>query len=258
MKPLALLSSSLLLASSAALAGQPDIAAILAPVLQHQSPAAPAAQNTRTLSEEELTTALAAALKAKLNLEGDLRLYLTQSAPAITIPAGQSFAITILQAPSSSLEPTGFLRFRLDAAGQPIGEWQLPFRAQLLTDVLSTDTPIDRGQPVSAAQLKKVQVDLLRERQPLIPASADLSGYTAATAIPAGRLLTWRDISQREVIRRGQVVEVVAQEGPMSITLKGVAMSSGGIGDEIVVRNMDSRRDITARVVSPGQARVTF
>lgn len=255
-----LLTSSLLLSGFVALpaSAQPDIASILAPITHPQTAAPEQKNNTTILSEEELTAALAHELKAHLGLEGDLRVFLNQSWHAVRVPAGQPWKIQILQTPAAGLESNSFVRFRLDSEGQRIGEWQLPIRAQLLREVWSTVTPIDRGQAVSANQLKKISVDLLRERQAVVPTDADLTSYTAATAITADRLLTWRDLSQREVVRRGQVVEVVASEGGMNITMKGVAMSSGGIGDEIVIRNMDSRRDISARIVSPGTARVTF
>jgi flagella basal body P-ring formation protein FlgA len=60
------------------------------------------------------------------------------------------------------------------------------------------------------------------------------------------------------MVRKGAVVEVVAGDGSMSITMKGLAMGTGGVGDAITIRNMDTRKDFPARVVNRNSVRVTF
>ncbi|MCS7008690.1 MAG: flagellar basal body P-ring formation chaperone FlgA [Chthoniobacterales bacterium] len=245
-----------------------DLSAILAPLVLNS-------QNTQKVSqfpsqtkqdesplteitEAALISELQNSLKQHLNLEGDLRISLTQEWKPIAVSAAEGWSVKILQVPSNGLGATSLVRFRIESAGRRVGEWHMILRAQLWREVWAASTRIERGTILSESLLKKINVDVLRENQPLIPARADLSAYQAASLIKPDSLLTWRDVSQREVIRRGQIVEVIAAEGPMIITLKGIAMTSGGIGDEIVVRNMDSRRDITARVTSPTTAKVNF
>lgn len=260
--PSALLALALPLAASAA---EPDLAAILAPLVLNSNPHSapqpqptPAPQPLTEITEPALIAELQRALKQHLNLEGDLRIALTQEWKPISIPATDGWSLHILQVPSTGLSSTSLIRFRIESAGRRIGEWHLLLRAQLWREVWVAASRIERGSAIAPALLKTATLDVLRENQPLIPASTDLSNYQAASTLKPDTPLSWRDVTQRALIRRGQVVEVIAAEGPMVITLKGVAMTSGGIGDEIIVRNMDSRRDITARVTSPTTARVNF
>ena len=73
-----------------------------------------------------------------------------------------------------------------------------------------------------------------------------------------GRPLTCKDIALAPMVRKGAVVEVVAGDGNLSISMKGLAMGTGGMGDSITIRNLDTRKDFQARVVNRNSVRVAF
>ena len=251
---------SLLLAAPGLLPAN-DLAAILAPLTKPaalEAAAGTAAPARSQIREADLTAALAAALKTHLALDGDLRLSLTQPWAPPTVPANTPWEVSILQAPSNGLSSTSLLRFRVDCAGERVGEWQAVVRAQLLKPVWAASGRVAQKQPLSASNCQLVQVDTLREKQAPVPAGTDLSTYESTQPLNPNQILTWKDVSPRQAIRKGQIVEVIASEGAMNITMKGTAMTGGGVGEEIIVRNLDSRRDITARVVDGSKARVHF
>ena len=254
--------SSLLLAAIPGLLPANDLAAILAPLTKsaatQEAPAGTAAPARVQIKEADLTAALTTALKAHLALDGDLRLSLTQSWVPPSVPANTPWEVSILQAPSTGISSTSLLRFRVDCAGERVGEWQTVVRAQLLHPVWAASTRVGQTQPLSLSNCQSVQVDTLREKQAPVPAETDLSTYESTQPLSPNQILTWKDISQRQAIRKGQLVEVIAAEGAMNITMKGTAMTSGGVGEDIIVRNLDSRRDISARVVDGTKARVHF
>jgi flagella basal body P-ring formation protein FlgA len=76
--------------------------------------------------------------------------------------------------------------------------------------------------------------------------------------VQAGRVLTWRDISRRPLVRKGDTVEVSAVDGALTITMKAVAMENGAQGDTVTIRNPDSRRDFSAQVVDENRVQVRF
>jgi flagella basal body P-ring formation protein FlgA len=255
---------SLLLLAAASVGLQAgDLASILAPLTNpaaQESPAetlAPAPGRVQ-ISEADVTAALARELKAHLTLEGDLRLSLTQPWKSPNIPANTPWELRILQSPSAGLSATSLIRFRIDCAGERIGEWQTVLRAQLLRSVWAASSQVDRGQAFSPSICQKVSVDMLHEKQAPVPAETDISTYQANQRLSPDQILTWKDISPRQAIRKGQFVEVIASEGTMNITMKGMAITGGGLGEDIMVRNLDSRRDISARVVDSSTARVNF
>jgi flagella basal body P-ring formation protein FlgA len=107
------------------------------------------------------------------------------------------------------------------------------------------------------ALLETRRVDLLRERDALPAAVGDRS-YIFARAVPAGRLLTWRDIGRRPLVKKGEIVEVSAVDGALALTLKAIAMENGAQGDMVTVRNQESRKDFAAVVVDENRVQVRF
>ena len=240
-----------------------DLASILAPLTKPAAPEAPAAASAPAadqslISETDLAAALSRELKAQLSLEGDLRLSLTQRWASPNMPANAPWDVKVLQTPSGGLTSTSLIRFRIDCAGQRMGEWQMVVRAQLLRPVWTASSRVARSQALDSSTCQKVQVDMLREKQTPVTAETDITAYEASQPLTPEQILTWKDIAPRQAIRKGQLVEVIAAEGAMNITMKGTAITSGCIGENIIVRNLDSRRDISARVVNSVSARVNF
>jgi flagella basal body P-ring formation protein FlgA len=148
--------------------------------------------------------------------------------------------------------------FRIDAADSPIGEWQTILRAQLWKTVWVATRRLDRGTQLDQSLCSVQSVDVLRERQSLVPAETDLSLYEMAQTLSQERPLAWRDIVTRPLVRKGQMVEVVAIDGTLHISMKGLALANAGQGEAVLVRNLDSKSNITARVVSANTVQVEF
>jgi flagella basal body P-ring formation protein FlgA len=71
-------------------------------------------------------------------------------------------------------------------------------------------------------------------------------------------LLAWRDLTRRSLIRKGQIVEVAAIDGTLTITTKALAMENGAAGDTVKLRNLESKKDFSALVVAEARAQVRF
>ena len=240
-----------------------DLASILAPLTKPAAPEASAeapapAADRALISEGDLASALSRELKAQLALEGDLRVSLTQHWTSPSIPATSPWEVKVLQSPSGGLTSTSLIRFRIDCEGQRVGEWQMVVRAQLMRPVWTASARIARSQALDSSTCQKVNVDMLREKQPPVTAETDIATYEASQPLTPDQVLTWKDITPRVAIRKGQVVQVVAAEGAMNITMKGTAMTSGCVGENIIVRNIDSSRNISARVLNSTSASVNF
>jgi flagella basal body P-ring formation protein FlgA len=207
------------------------------------------------LTEAQLLAALNRDLSTHFNLSGELTLELLRpwSPPARTAADWQVIVADYPSAASGSM----LVRCRLLADGTPAGETTLVLRAALWREVWATRTPLAAGATFDPAQLETRRVDLFREREAL-PTDAGDTTFIYARAVPANRLLTWRDLARRPLVRKGQLVEVAAAEGAMTITLKALAMENGAHGDTVTVRNLESRRDIHARVVAENRVQVAF
>jgi flagella basal body P-ring formation protein FlgA len=194
-------------------------------------------------------------LATHFGVAGELQLELLRSWHPPATPA--SDWKMLLVAPPPKLTPQLLVRVRLEAGDRQLGEWTLPLQARLWNDALAVHQPLDRGQTVNVSLFDLRRTDFLQDKD-AVPASADLSGLAITRPLGAGELLTWRNIAKRSLVQRGQRIDVVATSGTLTITLKAQAMQNGALGETILVRNLDSRRDFSAVVTAENQARVTF
>ncbi|HND62231.1 MAG TPA: flagellar basal body P-ring formation chaperone FlgA [Opitutaceae bacterium] len=213
-------------------------------------PATPAAY-----SREQLLAGLAQDLSAHYRLDGELQLELLRpwSPPARTAAAWTLAVLDYPAAPSGSM----LVRFELRADGEAVADQTLVVRAALWRDVWVARQPLALGAQFDPAQLDTRRVDAFRERDAL-PASAGDRAYIFARGVAAGRLLTWHDLGRRPLVRRGQLVEVSAVEGLLTITMKGLAMENGAQGDTVTIRNPESHKDFSALVVDENHVQVRF
>ncbi len=213
----------------------------------------PAAQSP--LTQDQFVSVLARDLSGHFNLEGDLQLELlrTWSAPALVAHDWQLVVTEYPSVPTSSM----LLRCRVLADGANVGDYTVTFRAALWRDAWVARSPLTSGAIFDATQLDSRRTDLFRERDAL-PAVVGDNTFIFARGVQAGRLLTWHDVARRPLVRKGDLVEVTASEGPLVLTLKALAMQNGAQGEAITVRNPDSRKDFTAFVIDENRVQVRF
>lgn len=214
----------------------------------------PAAESAR-LTRDQLVDSLARDVAAHFNLEGDLRLELLRAWSPPARAAG-TWAVDILEypaVPASSM----LLRCRVLADAVEVAETTFVVRATLFRDVWVTRQPLTVNATFDPAQLDVRRVDTLRERD-AIPVTVGDRSYIFARALSAGRLLTWHDISRRPLVRKGDLVEVSAADGLLTVTIKALALESGAKGDTVTVRNPDSRKDFVATVINENRVQVRF
>jgi flagella basal body P-ring formation protein FlgA len=221
-----------------------------APTTQTVSPAA-----SSPLAQDAFVTAVTRDLAAHFNLEGELQLELLRpwTPPDRVARDWQVQMAEYPTVPSSSM----LVRCRVLADGASVADQTLVLRAALWRDVWVARQPLDNGAAFDAALLDARRVDLFRERDAL-PATVGDRTFVFARSVQAGRTLTWRDIARRPLVRKGEVVEVSANEGQLVITMKALAMQNGAQGEAITVRNLESRKDFTAFVVDENRVQVRF
>lgn len=257
----ALLVSGLLLSATAAHA---QLNNLLAPV-ETAPPAntkvslttTPAPAPESLLTSERLTAELEKELATRLAVTGELKLTLGRPWEALRLPADDLF-LAITEFPAGGVSGAFFIRVKASSGGAVIAEWQLPIRAQLWQEVWVAATRLERGQALDRTLLGVQKVDVLRERNPLIPAETDPSSFDVTQSIPAGRALTRRDIVERPVVHKGQVVEVIGQNGALNISMKALALESGAAGDLIKLRNLESRKEFSGQILHESKVQVHF
>jgi flagella basal body P-ring formation protein FlgA len=242
-----------LVLSAFALRASADPAAAIAvpPGVRAADTASPAVPFT----SDQLVAALTRDLADHFRLSGDFQLELVRPwiPPDRTAAAWDVVVTEYPEIPS----PTLYLRCRVLADGEPAADVTLSVRAMLWRDAWFAREPMAAGSTFDPSTLDKRRVDSLRERDSL-PTTVGDDSFILARQVPADRMLTWQDVARRPLVRKGDIVDVVASEGGLLVTMKAQAVENGVRGDIVTVRNIETRKDISGQVVDEDRVEVRF
>ncbi|MDY6828761.1 MAG: flagellar basal body P-ring formation chaperone FlgA [Pseudomonadota bacterium] len=138
--------------------------------------------------------------------------------------------------------------------------WSLivPVEVRRYLHVVVAKGPIARGTPLTAAHLQQVEHDISRLPSGYFRDLDAVIGAIARRNINAQEPLSGGLIQQPTLVKRGDEVLILAQQGAMQITGTGVALSNGGEGDQVRIRSAGSDRVVYARVVGDRQVEVAL
>lgn len=210
------------------------------------------------LDRTTLLGALTADLAAHYALTDSLSLDLARpwTPPIVSVGDKTPVVVSVAEYPEA-LTPALLLRVRYLREKSILKEETLVLRASVWRDSWVAAAPLKRGEAFSTQGLELRRVDSLRDKDALPPGLSE-TDYVLARDVPAGRPLTWRDVARRALVRRGQLVEVQASDGALIITMKALAMQDAGQGENVRVRNIESKREFVAKVVAENRAEVRF
>jgi flagella basal body P-ring formation protein FlgA len=117
---------------------------------------------------------------------------------------------------------------------------------------------LKRGDQLAGGDIARERRDLLLIHEPIAEFAADDTSLELAEPVQAGTPLLARQIRVRPVIHRGQLADVLIQDGALSITLKVEALEDGAPGQMIRARNLVSRRDLIGKVLNQQTILVTL
>ena len=225
---------------------QPDLAAI-----------AEAPDTHRNLTSDDVLSEIQKQLISYFGIKGDLKLSFLRDWRTLVLPQ-KDFTLTLTDYPAEGVTSSFGLRFKIECGGVAVGEWQTALRAQLWQTVWVTQGRLDRGQSLDRSQLNSQKVDVLRSKETLITEDVDPSGYDVAQGLGPGQALSKQNVTERPLIHKGDVVEVVAIQGTLDIHMKALALEDGGMRALIKMRNLDSSKDFTAQIKNENEVEVHF
>jgi len=171
---------------------------------------------------------------------------------------GKDFDLTLTDYPPDGVTSLFTVTFKIVSGGMEVGEWQIGLRAQLWQSVWVTQGRLDRGQAIDRSMLNSQKIDILREKDTLLSDDVDPDGYDVAQGIGPGRPISKQDVVERPVIHRGDVVDVIANQGLLNIRMKALALEDGGINALIKMRNLDSSKVFNAQILNENEVKVHF
>jgi len=128
----------------------------------------------------------------------------------------------------------------------------LSAQIQLYGKVIQTTTPLTRGHILKASDLVAAEEDLSRIRYGYFIDKKNLIGKQLKRQLPQGRIIRANYVKSKTLVKRGELVSIIAENTGYSVKMTGTAMGSGALGDRIQVKNSSSKRIVEGIIQKAG------
>lgn len=130
----------------------------------------------------------------------------------------------------------------------PVRSVRVCGRVEVYRDVVCAAGDIRRGDIIRSSLLTTARMPVSRLSNKVFDRPESLVGMAMKHSVNAGRIITGNMVISPVVIRRGAKVTILAQAPCITVRVPGRAVEQGAAGDFIRVRNLQSRKEIVARV----------
>ncbi|MGA7827556.1 MAG: flagellar basal body P-ring formation chaperone FlgA [Geobacteraceae bacterium] len=134
----------------------------------------------------------------------------------------------------------------------------IPVEVEALTDMVVARYPLPRGTVVAANDVSLQKRDVAEVSGKVTFNLSDVLGKRVRIPIRANTPVRSDYLERVPLVKNGQVVTIVAENGALRVTATGMARGTGAEGDLIMVQNMNSKKTVQARVVDSGTVAVNF
>ena len=129
---------------------------------------------------------------------------------------------------------------------------------EALTEMVVTNRHIDYGELIAVGDLAVRKLDLAAVQGRYLGRVEDAAGKKARVTLKPNTPLRGDMLEKIPLIKTGQLVTIVGENERMRITVTGKAKSSGTAGDTIMVQNLNSLKEMPARVVDADTVQIVF
>lgn len=157
---------------------------------------------------------------------------------------------------TNKLAPGAQLRGKTTVHVQCTGDnpWTVYLSAQiqLFTQVIQTVEPLDRGHILKKSDLIATEVDISRLNNGYFTDMKNLLGKQLKRRLPQNKLIKPNYVKSPTLVKRGELVSIIAKNTGYSVKMTGTAMMSGAKGDRVRVKNTSSKRIVEGTVLQAG------
>lgn len=134
----------------------------------------------------------------------------------------------------------------------------IPVKVEILATVYVTAKPLIKGERLLNNNVKRRTVDVSQLKNGYYQDLNKLRGRVLRHPMAADRPITPFDIITEKVVKRGDKVTIIANYGGIKVSMRGLALTEGALGDTINVRSLSSKRLLQAKIVNKQTVEVTL
>jgi flagella basal body P-ring formation protein FlgA len=123
-------------------------------------------------------------------------------------------------------------------------------------EVVMPRVNIDRDRTIIAQDLQLTKIPKTRANASWLANVSDVVGMAARRPLAAGRAIRADDIERPKIIRKNTLVSIVYQVPGLYLRTQGTALSDAAKGEQVSVRNNQSKRILNATAYAHGMVMV--
>lgn len=126
----------------------------------------------------------------------------------------------------------------------------LPVTVEAYAKVMVARHPIAPGNIINADNVSWGKRDITSLGYGYLQSLGDNGGYQSRQSIAQGAVLTPNMVTASSIINKGQRVQLNSNDGPVSVSMMGIALQNGALGKRILVKNLNSGKQLEGVVAS--------
>ncbi|MGY2375430.1 flagellar basal body P-ring formation chaperone FlgA [Pseudomonas sp. SDO524_S393] len=186
---------------------------------------------------------------------GRYEIQVNQLDPRLRMPMCDKELTATLESPA---QPIGRVTVRVRCDGASPWTVFVPAQVKLFRDVVVVTRPLKRTGIIGFEDVALRERDIGLINQGYLTSLDQAVGQKLTRPMVTDQVVTLVHLEQAEVIRKGDQVVISASSGALNVKMPGEALSNGGMGEQIRIKNLNSNRVIKARVMAPGQVEVAL
>jgi len=175
----------------------------------------------------------------------------------VILPKGK-VTYQIISSPDSQLVGTVPLCILFRVNGKLQRKLWVTAKIEVLTEVVVTKRPLGRYQVITKSDVELKKMDLAGLSPNFISNIQEVVGKRVKNRVSSKVILTTDLVEIPPLVRPGDIVKIIAESDNLRITTLGEVREKGHRGERIKVRNIDSKKEIYARVVDADTVKVDF
>ena len=209
------------------------------------------------ISREDLLMSIVDEVSLRLRPRGELTLIPIRPLPDLS-KFSHPYRLSVSGVPARLSSRSMNLNVQIENEQGVVGKWAFVFRPHLYGSAWYAKGHLRKGDVASPSDFDVRPVDRLLEPDS-VDASLDvLSRHEYSRDVRPGYPLEWTDLTERSLVRKGQLVDVIAYQGMIAIAMRARATENGVRGDMVFLQNLESNKNFAGEVIGEGQVQVTF
>jgi flagella basal body P-ring formation protein FlgA len=132
----------------------------------------------------------------------------------------------------------------------------IPVSIKIYQPVVITNRPMSKEELITPDMISLKEIDITNLNQGFFSDPNLVLGQMMRFPTKAGAVLTPQSIMKSKVVKRGDRLNITVEDPELSVYMQGESLEDGGLGDNIKVKNISSKKIVEATIVGPGKVQV--